>query len=719
MMLSSKYKIQINFPCVSVSVLCLSSGFPRKNKKTMSDFEHFLNEVTDANILAKIARDITGEYDDDDENAEAEGPKEQKKKNDKSFPSPTLKRVVQTYRPYDSKDPCKTAWGCTVLFFKEALEDGELDFGLEDGINDIGMNKLEKVFKQMRALTGAARLSSTSALTGALGKWTSMLKKHWVPRGFSDNDRDIAKSPIGLAKEILVRTQGEAYAERSRGDRARLDKLSDSFIEKWSNIQRVATRWAQNKEGGKTEAVQKLMSAELSAGMRKTAVLDANVQFYTLEQWEKLTGDSVEDGFYFGTEDRQLPADLKAWQKLVGPGHIIVQHGKLKDKDQAINKYLLKGDSRFVENTVVFKPTLIFTADKIVKLVAEVRKHFKLTKPTTLSREKLGANVGTRDYKDLLTEAFPASAAKAAARKWSFGTHIARKIYVNAAVDIYKDQIRIVTGNKRANRGILMQTFLSHEGSLGTFLSYANMVINFDDKIKEKFSLPPDHLVRLFTHDLERLREENIEMKAQMAAMTQMFKMSIAQPAKITTTLQLPQKKGDKTVTTVVIGNLRQFRGSAKAKYIAGVRLLEKNGLTTSTKNLKGLGLGNSTISNWRKYYKVHPFPDEKEPEEVADAAATLDEKEEKVTDVAADDGDLGYKVIVPAMPDPVPRSDFDKSSQGTKRHKAAAKVERTTHQEETRRKDVWSSQRCYQRGVWRHHSEESETGQRTNSRHL
>jgi hypothetical protein len=427
--------------------------------------------------------------------------------------------------------------------------------------------------------------------------------------------------------------------------------LNDAFEVNWSDVHKWGTKWAENNIGGKKGAVQKLFALMLSGGPRKTAILDPNVQFYTIEQWEKKTNTSVEDGFFFGSEDTNIQIDLAKWRKLVGNDYILVQHGKLKDKKQSVNPFLLKGDSKWVENTVIFKPTLMLKASLYVQMVAEVRKHFGTTKAVIgMTREKLGSKVGTRDYKVQLQKAFPNAAAKALKNNWDFGTHILRKIYVNAACDIFKQQLRQVTG-KLADRGVIMQTFLAHEGSLGTFLSYANLVVNFDTKIKERFSLPPDHLVRLFTNDLEFLKEENRQLRAEMAEMKQMMILVLNKP----TALNAPDT------------DLRHFQGTAEEKYIAGVKLLEKNRLKVSVKNLRGLGIGNGTISKCRNKFANKGLPVEKSEKE--------EKVEEPVVAMTDDDGDLGYKVIVPKMPDSVPRSDYPNNNAGTKQFKAATKL--------------------------------------------
>jgi 6-pyruvoyl-tetrahydropterin synthase len=225
----------------------------RVNIKEDMSFSKFLVKATDANVLARIAREITGDYDDDDLNDEEE---KKQPKNVTTHPSPTLEKVLSPFWTIDKTDTCTNGWTCTVAFFKDSLESGEFDF---DFSTDEGMAKLRVIFEQLRKLTGAARLSSTSSLGGALVKFNRMIKNRWVKEGFSEKDRDEKRSPIGLAKAILVRTQGEAYRERERDDRAQMDKLNDAYEMQWSDVQTVATKWAENTIGGKRGAVQKLM----------------------------------------------------------------------------------------------------------------------------------------------------------------------------------------------------------------------------------------------------------------------------------------------------------------------------------------------------------------------------------------------------------------------------------------------------------------------------
>jgi hypothetical protein len=276
-------------------------------------------------------------------------------------------------------------------------------------------------------------------LSGAFVSLNSILKSYWVPKGFAPTDRDATKSPLGVAKNILVRTMEQAHADQMRADIVRRAKLVDKYEMDWSRIQTIVRRWAAKDGIGKKAYTKILMAIMQSCGPRKIEVLDPNIQYYTLAQWEQKIGYKIEDdAFHFGSDDNALMADLKAWRELLGSDdYIIVQHGVAKDKNQAANAHITMADSAWVENWVVFKVTIILTASEIVKLVAEVRAFFKTSKISDIygmSRKKLGAKVDTASYSAALKQAYPIAYSKSVLRNWSFGTHMCRRIYAIASV---------------------------------------------------------------------------------------------------------------------------------------------------------------------------------------------------------------------------------------------------------------------------------------------
>jgi hypothetical protein len=184
-------------------------------------FYSFLNDVTDANILSAIAREVKGDYGKDKEEEEIEP----ENKVHQKHPSPTLKRILAPYWKIETGDTCRNEWTCTVAFCRSCVEEEHMDFGTTAE----GLGELAFWLEKIRLLTTAANLSTTSSLSGAFVSLNSILKSYWVPKGFAPTDRDATKSPIGVAKNILVRTMEQAHADQMRADIVRRAKLEDKY----------------------------------------------------------------------------------------------------------------------------------------------------------------------------------------------------------------------------------------------------------------------------------------------------------------------------------------------------------------------------------------------------------------------------------------------------------------------------------------------------------
>ena len=74
-------------------------------------FFTFLNEVTDAVVLSKIAREIRGNYDEEQDEEVKD------RKNQKKHPSPTLRRILSRHWDIDDDDTCNNEWTCFVALF--------------------------------------------------------------------------------------------------------------------------------------------------------------------------------------------------------------------------------------------------------------------------------------------------------------------------------------------------------------------------------------------------------------------------------------------------------------------------------------------------------------------------------------------------------------------------------------------------------------------------
>jgi hypothetical protein len=123
-----------------------------------------------------------------------------------------------------------------------------------------------------------------------------------------------------------------------------------------------------------------------------------------------------------------------------------------------------------------------------------------------------------------------------------------------------------VTG-KISDRAIVMSTFLSHEGSLTTFMAYVNLRINYDIKVKERLSIPPEHMVRLFQTDLQIHNDRIAKLEALVETL---MKNNTQQPT-------LLIKVDDGTIET------------AEQRYIAAVTQLISQGIKPSALNIKNI----------------------------------------------------------------------------------------------------------------------------------
>jgi hypothetical protein len=177
-------------------------------------------------------------------------------------------------------------------------------------------------------------------------------------------------------------------------------------------------------------------------------------------------------------------------------------------------------------------------------------------------------------------------------------------------------------------------------------MAYVNLRINYDLKVMERLSIPPEHLVRLFQTDLQIHHDRIAKLEALVATL---IKTNTKQPT-------LLIKTEDGTVET------------AEQRYIAAVTQLISQGVNPSALHIKKMGIGSSTISRFRKKYPDNKFP---VVEKKVVAAVQLEQKDAEEEEKS----ELGYKVVVPEQPEAVHRSKFPKGSVGSKEHKAATKT--------------------------------------------
>ncbi len=549
----------------------------------------FLEEATEPETLNKIRDETLGrakgdddDDDDDEEEVKANDGTKKKKKN-----SPTLQELV--YQFFDDDDPCRNGWTCFLAFLREDFS--SLDFGRKPA----GLLKTAVWANKIRDLTNAANRHDTSTIRGAFVALTKIVKGYWIPKSkkVHDKQRD-EHSVIGLWRGILKADQDDVQAALLRAEQARTLKLKNKYSVEYELMAKVVMKlYRAHKSEDTNESFYKLgLALEAAGGMRQGALKDPSVEYFTLTQWNAMDNDIP---FRLG-DDQGIEISQEHAKDTFGARFIIIQSGVLKDSNQAINKFLLKGDSRYVENRAVRKPTLILTAKQIVDGIQAYRQHFNYTKARLerMKRSKITNLNRSRRIKEIMTENFPRSAAHAAKFGWNFNTHFMRKLYANACWEIYRDQLRQYTG-RVIDRGVFMQSILAHQGSLATFLSYANVEVTFNNFDAKVLTAPPEQLMRTFYTELQELKQQmsalmraNSDMKVKVAAVEQ----TEVEEEKVNL------KARDKS--KVVVQTLKSFQGSQEAKVREGIKRLNKANVKLTQANLKALNLGSTTLTRFK-----------------------------------------------------------------------------------------------------------------------
>ena len=104
-----------------------------------------------------------------------------------------------------------------------------------------------------------------------------------------------------------------------------------------------------------------------------------------------------------------------------------------KDNKQKLNKHLIgPSDPRWVPNSTVIKPTMLFSAKDTIKMIEKVRSFFGLTDETrpkgVEARRIIGSKIGTRDMLPILEKDWPELISHARRHGYRLSTHIFRKM---------------------------------------------------------------------------------------------------------------------------------------------------------------------------------------------------------------------------------------------------------------------------------------------------
>jgi hypothetical protein len=510
-------------------------------------------------------------------------------------------------------------------------------------------------------------MPSSSSLRNLFVEFTSIFKSYWIDRGETNKNgyhvdvvRNILRAPASRVAAVLAEKEARLRS-----------KLGDKYFERWEDVSRICLElYDRGMAAGadRKDMFALLLSLCLSTGARKTAWIDPNVTFTTYSAFkasETKAGRTAKlsIGITNGDEDEDL-IDIGSDEKYdeqVGFEQTIVQVGVLKDSETQINKYLDDDDDRHVAARILIKPTIILTAKQVVDGVRKFRKYFNLTKANFQGRKKEGNRFGTNDLGPLMQQNFPRAYAKSKANKWEFSSHYCRKVYSAAAFHIYSPQIQRLSG-KYIDRSIFSAAILGHgSNSLGTSLSYANVVVEFgftDDALK----VPAEHQIRL-------LMAKNAFLESEMKELKTMFsEFKTAKRENVDSNLVLFTNEAKETVYLTKRAKTN-FKSTADRDSAVKTVIdeLKKNKITPTVQNVTAMGVGRQTFADYKKRKGLEKKKDAAVETEAAAVAGVINDRALKPGGVSTAELPVGSKVIAVTNP---------KASDNTKKQQMKRAIE-------------------------------------------
>ena len=559
----------------------------------------FLYEVGDVEVQLQIKREINGEAadtDDDDDDDDDEEEMEEDDSDDRTavrrIQSPTLWGILKRY--YTDEIPAAaTDWSCFLSFFKATVHQLDIkDTAIMDGylrtLSDFILYSNRILSKSLRNnFSNVVRIGKIyyAAKYGVNSKkFNDVIENHWRP--VLKVSKDVLQLQMKMKMDEMLRRANERYE---------LD---------WDTYQSVLIRYSQSLykndyDFTTTDAIQLIICIQACIACRKTEVLDPIIEFHTYTAWRQRLDETgaPQTNFIFGDNDGIRTISTDVTMKEFQEQNIIVQIGKLKDSNQRLLPF---GDKDGVlaalssTNVIIRKPSLIFKAKDICLMVAKVRKYFGLNKSTRGTdidaRRKIGALVQSRDVRAIMVRDWPSVMAHARKHNFRVGTHFFRASAACFMLKVFEDKIRIVTGRSMYDE-VIMKTFLAHEGSLESTLSYKYV----DAKLpipRAALETPNIHLIRTMQDRQDFLEQELRELKEllkkQPVAVRQedgMAEFSVNgnsfRLAKYKRkTVYRDQKQRDETMNHYA-------------------QVLTDNGLPVNPANMYKMGFGKSTVAAW------------------------------------------------------------------------------------------------------------------------
>ena len=408
---------------------------------------------TEVSVAAEPIEDIFEDSDDESEDEEEEEMKERyTRAPGKLWIRKFSKSLLALIHKYDPDLVCVSSDVSCLLSY--------IEINIKK-VSNKNLTKFETEVQQLKKLFTTI-IVSTGYLRNTLVKITNMFRKYWMPKG---EDRykgehlaivnKFIRAPKERVNDFLIKKQ-----------QRQVEKLAHEYHEEFDNIAHAVREMFEYGKSGDSQKhlTALLFSIEISIGCRRIELLDAICTFEVYTDWVARTGykGEVKLGSIKGDDgDRSIELhDIDLELK----SHIILQSGTAKDKNQVDNQYKIK--ENWAPNKQIVKPSIILNAREILNAITQMRKTYKIVSSEFKTRVKQGAKVGSRDYKPLLEKYFKSALRHSEKYKFPIGSHYGRRLYAVASYEIYKVQVRAMSGDY-TNQAVWVSIVLGHGSQNG------------------------------------------------------------------------------------------------------------------------------------------------------------------------------------------------------------------------------------------------------------
>ena len=520
--------------------------------------------------------------------------------------SPSLLRLIHTHFP--KLQECNSDTSCFLAVVAHSIASFHFKADPKDA-------KLRLVLEQIASIVRAMH-PHTSTQRNYFVELTSLFKSYWVSRGETDK----TGKHVELVRSILHADRSDVAEYLHEKEQKLVSKLRDRFHVLYDDVQHKTLQAYDRVMNPGVEHVDNemlaglLVALETSFGMRKGAILDPHVKFYTYSEWKRVRarqgmpvssfriGTIADSGFGDSDDEYSMDMNQDAFEDEIGMEHVCVQVGVLKDAEVSINKYIDEDDERWGRDRILVKPSIILTAKQLVRGIQTFRRLADITTSTFVSRKHSSNAWGSARVGPVIRHMYPSCAALSAKHGWPLGSHLARRIYANASFAIYEERVRNVTG-KYVDKSVWISNMLGHQGSVKTSLSYATVVVDF--KMADAvFATPPEQQIRLLQGQIKLLQDQFAELKRERRTEASVDALVAEDTVNLA---EVSFRKEDGTIVTLPKHRRRNFK--SKDDRDSAVEMvydrLSEHSIAPTNANLAKAGLGRKTITDYKRDHNL------------------------------------------------------------------------------------------------------------------